>query len=370
MTNRELEILTLIRENSLISQKEIAERLNITRSSVGVHIASLISKGHIMGKGYIIRENKSVSVIGGCNIDILGTPENQILGNDSCPGKISYHFGGVGRNIAENMALIGIDTTLFSILGMDGYGDEILAHCGKLKIDTSNIKRSSNYNTSTYLSVLNNDGDVLCALSDMDILEELDIEYFKKNINKINNSGDIVMDTNVSESSLEYLFSNITGNIFLDTVSASKCIKILGYEDKIFLLKPNIIETEKLLKIKIRDEKDILLALNKFHDKGIKNVIITCGEKGIYYSDSHSRGRIRSKKIKVVNANGAGDSFMAGLVYGFSNGMNIKEAAKYGYLSSIITLGSNMTISDNMSIDNLEKLNKENVLIMEEKVLI
>jgi pseudouridine kinase len=113
-----------------------------------------------------------------------------------------------------------------------------------------------------------------------------------------------------------------------------------------------------------------LLALNKFHDKGIKNVIITCGEKGIYYSDSHSRGRIRSKKIKVVNANGAGDSFMAGLVYGFSNGMNIKEAAKYGYLSSIITLGSNMTISDNMSIDNLEKLNKENVLIMEEKVLI
>lgn len=368
MTNRELEILTLIKENSLISQKEIAERLNITRSSVGVHIASLISKGYIRGKGYILRDHTSVALIGGCNMDILGTPINQILGNDSCPGKIAYHFGGVGRNISENIALMGIDTTLFSILGMDKYGDEILAYCSGLRIDASNIKRTSAFSTSTYLSVLNNDGDVLCALSDMEILNELDVEYFKKNINKINNSDNVVIDTNVMEEPLKYLFDNVSGNIFVDTVSASKCIKILGFEDKIFLLKPNVIETEKLLGIKIKKEEDIYAAIDKFHDKGIKNIIITCGEEGIYYSDGKSKGRIRTGKIPVVNANGAGDSFMAGVVYGFAGGMGLKESAKYGYLASIITLRSEKTISEEMSVQKMNELYDENILIMEEKV--
>jgi len=153
-------------------------------------------------------------------------------------------------------------------------------------------------------------------------------------------------------------------------VSASKAVKIGGHEDKIFLLKPNIIETEKLLKMKIKSESDILRALGKFHEKGIENIIITCGEKGIYYSDSSNAGRIKSDKIEIINSNGAGDSFMAGVVYGFSKGMAIKEAAKYGYLSSIVTLESPKTISEHMSADNLEKLNKDNLLIMEEKVLI
>ena len=96
----------------MISQQEIADRANITRASVGVHISNLMKKGEIVGKQYILRSNKYVCVIGGANIDIIGTPKAGLSKNDSSPGKISKSLGGVARNIAENLSKLDIKVEL------------------------------------------------------------------------------------------------------------------------------------------------------------------------------------------------------------------------------------------------------------------
>ena len=75
MTNREQEILDLIKKDPMISQSELGEILGITRSSVAVHITNLIKKGKILGKGYIVKENPYVTVVGGVNMDIHGIPK-------------------------------------------------------------------------------------------------------------------------------------------------------------------------------------------------------------------------------------------------------------------------------------------------------
>ena len=54
MTERERQIIALLRKNPMLPQAEIARRLGITRSSVGVHLANLSKKGHILGKGYVL----------------------------------------------------------------------------------------------------------------------------------------------------------------------------------------------------------------------------------------------------------------------------------------------------------------------------
>ena len=72
MTEREREILHLIRENPMISQEEIAKKIGITRTSVAVHISNIMKKGIILGKGYIINESPYIMVIGGTNVDIQG----------------------------------------------------------------------------------------------------------------------------------------------------------------------------------------------------------------------------------------------------------------------------------------------------------
>lgn len=107
MTNRERQLLQLLQTNPLISQQELAETLGISRSAVATHLTNLTAKGAIKGRGYILSERRYSVVIGGANMDILGTPGQALTPGSSTPGTVSYSPGGVGRNIAENLARLG-----------------------------------------------------------------------------------------------------------------------------------------------------------------------------------------------------------------------------------------------------------------------
>ena len=83
MTPREREIMALLRKNPQISQREIAEKLNITRSGVSTHINNLAKNGYILGRTYILREDDYISVVGGANMDIVGSSYNKSIRKDS-----------------------------------------------------------------------------------------------------------------------------------------------------------------------------------------------------------------------------------------------------------------------------------------------
>ena len=154
MTQRERQILDLIAANPMISQQELADTLNITRSSVAVHISNLLKKGYIAGKGYVLRTGTYAVVVGGVNVDIGGRSYAKLVAADSNPGRVSISLGGVGRNIAHNMALMGLDVKLLTAMGDDIYGSRIAASCTELGIDASHALRVPDCATSTYLSLI------------------------------------------------------------------------------------------------------------------------------------------------------------------------------------------------------------------------
>ena len=135
MTQRERQILRWIEENPMISQQELAEKAGITRSSVAVHISNLMKKGCIAGKGYIVTRSPYVTVVGGMNMDIGGWPGEELVAQDSNPGRVRMSPGGVGRNIAHNMSLMGLDVRLLTAFGDDVYAQKLAAVCGELGIE-------------------------------------------------------------------------------------------------------------------------------------------------------------------------------------------------------------------------------------------
>lgn len=350
MTKRESEILEIIQQNPMISQKEIAEKLNITRSSIGVHIANLMSQGFIAGKGYVLNDGFFVTVVGGSNMDILGRPNAPMKQNDSAPGVISYSEGGVGRNIAENVARLDAPIKLLSAVGKDSNGERIIASGNRCGIDMTRVKVVEGKNTSTYLSVLDHEGEVLNALSDMSIVSEINTIYMQENIGLLNRSKLVCIDTNLDQEVIDMIFSQCGTPIFVDTVSSAKCMKIEGYEEKIFLLKPNIIEAEMLLKKKIESEQDLITALEIFLMRGVKNIIITAGSKGVYFANDEGIYHAKATDPEIVNSNGAGDAFMSGLLYGFLHEQSLKEACKSAYNASLIALQSESTINQELSV--------------------
>ncbi len=136
MTERETEVLALVAKFPTMPQQEMAEKLGISRSALAGHIMNLTRQGYIQGKGYIVAPSRYVAVIGGANMDICGRAKIPLSGSDSTPSDIFSGFGGVGRNIAENLARLGTKCHLVTAVGRDMWGEKILEHCRELAIDT------------------------------------------------------------------------------------------------------------------------------------------------------------------------------------------------------------------------------------------
>ena len=168
MTQRERQILQWIEQDPMISQEALAEKAGITRSSVAVHISNLIKKGYIIGKGYVLRTGTYAAVVGGVNMDIGGQSDGPLVPGDSNPGRVRISLGGVGRNIAHNMALLGLDVRFLTAFGDDLYAQRIAASCGELGIDISQALRVPGGSTSTYLYLNGPDGDMALAVSEDD----------------------------------------------------------------------------------------------------------------------------------------------------------------------------------------------------------
>ncbi|MDE6281328.1 MAG: winged helix-turn-helix transcriptional regulator, partial [Oscillospiraceae bacterium] len=194
MTQRERQILRWIEENPLISQQELADKAGIARSSVAVHISNLMKKGHIAGKGYIVSAAPYAVVVGGVNMDIGGVSNAALVPADSNPGVVRMSLGGVGRNIAHNMALLGLDVRLLTAFGDDGHAQRIAASCGELGIDISRSLVVPGKRTSTYLFIADEMGEMALALADMDIYRHITPAYLASRAQLLQNAQLVIVD--------------------------------------------------------------------------------------------------------------------------------------------------------------------------------
>jgi pseudouridine kinase len=363
MTNRETEILKIIKENPLISQNELAAKLGIVRSSVAVHISNLVKKGLIKGKGYILDEAPYVCVIGGANIDLQGFPEKKLKYKDSNPGTLKTSLGGVGRNIAEILAKLGVPTKLITAVGKDSYGTLILENGAGVGLNVENVLISESYATSKYLSILDSSGDMVVALNDMGIIKTIDKEYIEKNGHIIKNARLCIIDANIEESVIKYITETYNNcEFFLDTVSAAKTSKVKKIIGRFHTIKPNKLEAEMLSGMKIDSPNDCRGVAEYFHSLGVEKVYITCSTDGVYYSDSKECGFFAPQKIEVINSTGAGDAFVAGLAYSHYHSCDIKESVQNSMAAAIISLRHEETINPNTNINELNKTKTEMLL--------
>lgn len=355
MTNREQEILRLIRQNPLISQKELADALGITRSSAAVHIANLIKKGFIMGKGYLVKENPYVCLVGGANMDIQGFPQGDFRLRDSNPGFVKLSLGGVGRNIAENMARLGLDVKLITAVGGDLYGSKIIEEARKIGIDVEATMVLQDQRTSTYLSILDDHGDMQVAIADMEIVNRITPAYINEKRHIIENAQVCIVDTNLSQETIQYMVGTFKQTtFFLDTVSTAKGMKAKDIIGQFHTVKPNLIEAEYLTGVKIDGPKDLERAANVFLEKGVQQVFITMGKEGVYYANEGEQAWLKVPEVAVVNATGAGDAFTAALVYGYMNNLSINETARIAATASILAISHEDTINPYLSLENIK----------------
>lgn len=355
MTQRERQILQLIESDPMISQQALADALGITRSSAAVHISNLIKKGHIAGKGYVLRSGSYAVVVGGVNMDIGGRSFAPLVASDSNPGLVSMSFGGVGRNIAHNLAFLGTDVRLLTAYGDDVYGQRIAASCAELGIDASHALRLADERTSTYLYIADEKGEMTLALSDMEVCKRITPAYLAANLPLIQNAQVVVADANLPEESLIYLAENCQRPLFCDPVSTVKAEKLLPILDKIHTLKPNRLEAELLSGVPIRCKEDVGKVADALLKKGVHRLFISLGADGVYAATRESRAMLPNLPGNNISTTGCGDAFMAALVWAYLEGTDLRNTALAGLAAGSIAMESPETINPAMSATALRE---------------
>ena len=308
-----------------------------------------------MGQSY-------VAGIGGANVDIHGQSLAPLIMRDSNPGRLHVSVGGVTRNILDNLTRLGERCELVSAVGDDVYGRMLLDSCAELGVGTRGLLVRRGHPSSSYISIMDSEGDMLVAMSDMRVLSAIDADFVAQRMDLLNAAPVVVCDGNLPADALEYLAAHCTAPLYIDPVSttwARKLVPVLGRFDTI---KPNRLEMEVLSGMSIATDADLEEACTRVLAAGVRRVFVSLGADGIYYKGPEGSVHRRSRAFdKLVNATGAGDATMAGIVHATLAGKGESDVLDFALGAGLVAIAAPDTISEEMSEQAVHTMIKEYV---------
>ncbi len=293
-----------------------------------------------------------VAVIGAANIDIGGTPTNPLIPADSNPGDISINYGGVGRNIADNLARLGVPVKLITVVGSDVLGADMLKHCENLGMDVSNVLHIPDRTSSMYLYINNEHGDMEMAIDHMSIVSEITPAYLDSVREVIEGATAVVMDANISAEAFMHLKTICKSPIYIDPVSTALAARVKPGLDGIDTLKPNRLEAEYLTGMTIQTEADYRAAVEAILNMGVRRVFMSMGSEGMIAADKNNMYIVGEYPAEVVCTTGAGDSATAAIVWAstvVADSDSLVTAAKAANVVAAMTVSKQETNNPDLS---------------------
>ncbi len=282
---------------------------------------------------------KKVLVIGSLNIDMRVEVDHMpAIGETILSGDMKYVPGGKGANQACAVGKLGNDVSILGAVGDDGYAEMQRKSLSEAGVDISDLIVRKDVSTGIALIPVNKVGDNYII-----VIQGANATLSKEDIDRksdlIEESDLVMLQLEIPMDTVLYAAKKAKGlgkTVILDPAPAEKNIpeELYHYVD---VIKPN--ETELGMLTGEEDAGDHLTeATGILRGLGVKNVLVTLGEKGVFL-DSEESGQcmIPAHKTKVADTTAAGDSFTAGFAVKLLEGKTPKEAAEFAnYVSAIV----------------------------------
>jgi len=290
MTRREEEILKLLREDPLISQKALAEKLGVERASVASYISQLMKKGFIKGRGYILNSPKYCLIIGNSYVNIVARPKDNLRLYEENIGFVEIELGGTGRNTAVYANELGEEVRLLSAFAGDVNGKKMKKDLKERGIDFALSYEDGNVGSCMKLSVVDENGHMEIQVSQMDLINGITEGYIRKNKGAIINANKLVLDARLNFDTVECI-CNIKSNktpILFNMSIAEKSVQFRPLTKKFDTIVLRKVEAEVLLGIKIKNYQDLRNGINRILKDGVRRVVMPLNEDGIIYATNTS----------------------------------------------------------------------------------
>lgn len=282
-------------------------------------------------------KSPSIIVAGGTNLDIKSRIAGKTVPGTSNPGRTETSPGGVGRNIAENLARLGADTKLLTVIGEDATGDRLRRAARAAGIDTSLMLQRKGA-TGTYNVTLDANGQMLIGVSDMGLIDAMKPADINARKEALAAADLLVADGNLPLPCLKALVliaKRAEKPLILEPVSVPKAKRLqplLKEGLPIAAITPNRDELAELAGISVKNERDLQRATARLHDLGVGIVLVGLGADGCFLS-SREEGQhlIAARKAGTIrDVTGGGDAMVAGFAYAIASGKSAEAAARKG----------------------------------------
>lgn len=303
-------------------------------------------------------EDKNVLVIGAAGLDIVGRPVEMPEPKSSTPAKVRPSFGGVSRNVAENLAHLGEKVELITAVGRDHFGWQMLEHVASANVGIDFSIASEERATASYLAVLNEIGELNFAMYDMRVLECITPEYINEHAELFAKASLVFVDANLTEETLHAIFDQARAAnipVWADAASHKVAPRLLPFLDQIYLLNANAHETSFLTNTEIlmEDSDGATQAARNLISQGVHTAIIPIAEFGVCYATQETSGHIPAMHTNVADPTGAGDALTATLIYGYLNDIEMEEALRLGVSAAALTLRHPGTVVPDLSLEKI-----------------
>jgi pseudouridine kinase len=268
-----------------------------------------------------------IIVIGGANLDIKAKVLAHHHAGTSNPSTITTSPGGVGRNIAHNLARLGASVGFITAIGLDHQGQVVLEASKAAGVDVSRISQTAPA-TGTYIAVLNPNGELVTAVSDMRAADDISPDLIHAHADAIKTATFVVADCNLPLATLQAIAEIARDKIFIEPVSVPKSAKLksLLQSGSIFMASPNLDQLESLT-----GSRDIAAGCAALHYMGLQNIVVHASEQGAFISDGETIEHLPVQPAgAIIDVTGAGDAAVAGLIFALLQGDDLLRAAHFG----------------------------------------
>ena len=276
-----------------------------------------------------------VCVIGGANVDITATSRAPFVARDSNPGTVRLSFGGVGRNIAHNLAMLGDEVCFVTRFGGDAFGQMLQVSCREIGMDISLCETCPTLPSACFASINNCDGHMVGGVADMVVTESISTDWLAVRIDAINTADAVVADTNLLPETLAWLIDHITVPFYVDAVSGPKAVRLskaleISSRKRLYAFKCNALEAEALASV-----------------TGYTRRFVTRGAEGLEVTAEDISMLFPALPCTVRNTTGGGDALLAGIVHAGPDA-SIEEAARIGLLCARCAVESEAAVNEEL----------------------
>jgi len=358
MTTREREIFLLIKDNTMITQEEIAEKLGISRSAVSVHISSLLRQGLIRGRGYVINEERYHVVIGTAGMDFTGTIEGK--SSDSVTekiinyyGRININYGGAAYNISECLSQLGENVRMISPISSDIFGKQIIERCREQQINTDDCLYLPEISQSVMLQLRNEDKDQIISMDNYFSEVHMTPEFFAQKTDILRNANSIVITDIISPESAEFLLSVNNSNTWFVFSGVTSRIKKHSHNiGKVAHLYVNLQAAAHIANLPLSVGYEAIA--KRFCELGIHDAFISCDNRMIVHVTQKDGYKCYTPIPGVRSDSERGkDGFVSGLISTSTGNHSMTDRIRYASAVSLLSLKKEKSMHSILNKDSV-----------------